>query len=153
MHEHEFPFKRAWCHQSFTQWHGHLILMSLLKRYTRALRLWVRFQAPDSERAQGSMHNHRVLQCVPVLGLPGILNQEGLYVLVYCSFIVCVPWIDWALVLMTVIYFGSHWESVPTSRILEYQWQGPLSLISVDRGLQLLIRVYLIICTTLTYIP
>ena len=44
------------------------------------------FQVPDSERAQGSSHNHRVLQCIPAPGLPGILNQEETCVLVYCSF-------------------------------------------------------------------
>ena len=46
------------------------------------------FQVPDSERAQDSMENCRVLWCIPTPGLSGILNQVGLCVLVYCSFII-----------------------------------------------------------------
>ena len=68
-------------------WHGWLSMMSLLKRYKRELACWV-FQGPDFERSQGSKHNNRLLQCVPTWGLPGILNQGGLHVLVYCSFII-----------------------------------------------------------------
>ena len=50
----------------------------------------VGFQASDSERAHGWMQNSVVLWCVPPLGLPGILNQKGICVLVYISFmIVC----------------------------------------------------------------
>ena len=87
-----------------------------------------RFQVPLSEKAQSSMHNCWVLQCIPTPGLPGTLNQKGIHVLGLLPF--HVPVIDQDSVLMTAI------ETVfPAQEDWSTRQQGPLSLISSDSDL------------------
>ena len=149
------PPKRKWCHQSFTWWCGWLSMMSLLHHYYVILK-----------NIKGSSHNGTgipscwfwentglitnvtVLGCVPHWVCQEYWIKRNTF-LVYIS-IMIVHCYHWASVCVTSICLGSHWVSVPTQEDLSTRQQWPLSLISDDRGLWLIIGVYPIISRTVT---
>ena len=141
-----FPTKRAWHHQSFAWWHGqwlgYLGMMLLLKEYKRAFAHGEGFQVADHERAQGLMQNHRVLWCIPALGLPGIWNQVGMCVLVYSSFmIVCQPPIKPQFLWHSFVWAAIE-EVFPPQEDWSTRQQGPISIIGADLHLWLTIWEY-----------
>ena len=140
----------AWCH--YTWWCGWLSMMSLLKRYKRMLThggevpsSWFWENTGLNAKSQGaSVHSHT--------GFARNTQIRGTACFSLLFFHDYVPLNDQALVLMTFICLGGHWESVPTPRRLKYHIARTTKPYWCWQRLQLLIGVYLFIHTAVTYI-
>ena len=85
-----------------------LSVMSSLERYKRVFTQGVGFEAADSERAQGSMQNGRVFQCIPAPWFARNTQPRGNTCFSVLFFHDHVPLTNQASILYDILLLGGH---------------------------------------------